>query len=115
MKQTSSHHPRTFAPRMLSVIDFALGFAASMVVVALVMAVAVPSMRKYDPVGFGIIGALLLFPYALLALATGNAMRREDRGRWLLQALTLIPIIIGGGRAVAPVTRATRRPISPPC
>jgi len=47
-----------------------------------------------EPLGFGLLASLVLLPYGLLALGAWQSMRAGDRGRFVLQTLTLLPIAL---------------------
>jgi len=86
--------PHPFTAHVLGAIDFALGIAAVLAAAGLIAVIAIPAMHRWDRVGFSVVDATLLLPYGLLAMAAGHAMRSDDRGRWLLQTLTLLPIVV---------------------
>jgi hypothetical protein len=94
--ESLSTRPVTTLDHALSWLDLVLAVVAFTGAAGLVLVVAVPGLRAWDPVGFGIIGAMLLLPYGLVALAAWHAMRRRERGRWILQGLTLLPVPLGG-------------------
>jgi hypothetical protein len=83
--------PRFATARLiLSWLDLLLGIAA------LCAAIGFLARLPRDAFGFGLLFSLVLFPYALLALAAWRSMRAGDRGRWILQTLTLLPLVLLG-------------------
>jgi hypothetical protein len=57
-------------------------------------AMILPATRLQDVDGFGIVAGIALVPFALLAFATGQSMRARDRGRWVLQTLTIALVFV---------------------
>jgi hypothetical protein len=73
---------------LLSWADVLLGMVSLLMGIGLLTPIVLPAARAWDPLGFGLLGAMVLLPFGFLAIATGQAMRSGDRGCWILQALT---------------------------
>jgi len=78
------------ASRVLAWLDLILGVSA----LGAALGFLVRLFR--DPLGFGLLFALALLPYGVIALAAWQTMRSRDRGRVVLQTLTLLPFVLIG-------------------
>jgi hypothetical protein len=83
-----------FLVRGLVSIDFVLGALALLAVMLFFGAMILPATRPQDVDGFGIVAGIALVPFALVAFAAGQSMRARDRGRWLLQMVTIALVLV---------------------
>jgi hypothetical protein len=92
----------------LAQFDFALGGLALVGIGLVVTLTVLPATRAGDIDGYRIVLGIVLIPIALLAFAAGHSMRTRDRGRWVLQTMTLVAVLALVGILAAAAIAAPR-------
>jgi hypothetical protein len=86
--------------RALGFLDLAIGIAILGYCLLGVISAFRPSSAARDNAIFGFIGLALLLPFGIAAFAAFDAMRSRAAGRWVLQTLALVPLLIIGSVVV---------------